>query len=112
MNAATIALTWSNNDYSRMDHLGDMLLAARTAKGWTQRDVAERLSSPDGGHPEGAVVHKYEKGKAPGLDRMAELIAALDLDEEKAWRAYLDVKINPSVREALAARPLAWSPGG
>lgn len=104
----TIADAWSSRDYSRMDSLGTILLAAREAKGWRQRDVAERLE----GAPESAVVNKYEKGRQlPSTDRMAELIALLDLDEAVAWRAYLNARVKPALLDALAARESAWSPG-
>lgn len=113
MRPATIDPTGSWRDYSRMDELAQMLVAARTAKGLTQRQVAERLTiSAKDDPPEGAVISKYEKGViAPGLDRMAELISVLDLDEARAWRAYLDVKLKDDLRDALAERPKAWAPG-
>lgn len=82
-----------------------MLRRAREAKGWTQKMVGARLR----GEPEGAAIHKYETGKGkPDLDRMGELIAVLDLDEEEAWRAYLREKLPDDVLEGLADRPGSW----
>jgi len=95
--------------------LSRMLAEARESKNaaeprqWTQRLLGSRLI----GTPPGQTISNYEGARqVPDVERMAELIVLLDLDEEKAWRAYLDVKINPSVREALAGRPLAWAPEG
>jgi len=93
--------------------LGDILLDGRTAKGWTQRQVAERLTSPDGKAPEGPVINKYEKNRQiPSADRVGELIAVLDLDEARTWRAYLNARLKPDLLKALAQRSSAWSPEG
>lgn len=114
-----IVLDYPQRNYSRMAReqtsLSRMLAEARESKNaaeprqWTQRLLGSRLI----GTPPGQTISNYEGARqVPDVERMAELIVLLDLDEEKAWRAYLDVKINPSVREALAGRPLAWAPEG
>jgi transcriptional regulator with XRE-family HTH domain len=82
-----------------------MLRSARESLGLTQKQVGALLT----GQPEGGVIHKYEKGtQTPDLDRLAELIAVLRLDDEAVFRAYLRAKIAPEAQETLAERPESW----
>lgn len=67
--------------------LGEMLKAARTAKGMTQRDVGLAIGS-EAQNP-GNWIGLYERGEAtPERKAFVRIVEVLDLDHDQAWSAY------------------------
>lgn len=91
----------ARNDYASVPQLGEMIRSAREDLGWSQRELAARLS----GGAEGNTISRYERGEIrPQRRRMAEIIGLLDLDEDVALLAW--------ARWTPASPPRAAAPVG
>jgi len=80
--------------------LGDVLWRARRAKGWTQRELAEKLAVKP------SHVTQIETGRrGPSLALLARLSRELDLDSQELF-----LMAHPEAKELLSPEPRNTSP--
>jgi transcriptional regulator with XRE-family HTH domain len=76
-----------------MSKLSNVLREARAAKGWSQKEAAERSGVPL------QTLSRYEKPTwegRPSTEKVVLLAAALDISEDR-WMAALDIPLRASI---------------
>lgn len=82
----------------RMTTFGEIIKAAREAKGLKQREVAVQVEP----HLQGAHVWRWEAGRNfPTAERLARLIDILELDPDEIWRIWGESQV-PDREAAIA----------